>query len=45
MIPEELLKNSTVEYWKVLAKLTNDPELKKRIEELIANTEKLEETK
>jgi hypothetical protein len=42
MNPQELLNTSNVEYWKTLAKLTTDPELKKRLEELIENMEKIE---
>ena len=42
MNPQEILKNSNIEYWKTLAKLTTDPELKKRLEELIENMEKIE---
>ena len=42
MNPQEILNQSNIDYWKTLAKLTTDPELKKRLEELIENMEKIE---
>jgi transcriptional regulator with XRE-family HTH domain len=42
IVPQDLLKEANIGYFKMLANITTDQQFKKRLEELIENMEKIE---